>query len=127
MVVRPEGPVVSEDQVPRRVDGGVLVSVSEMVLGSEPFRVGCSLMLTAYSGSDGETLFSEFGGIVIEVVGSLWDDTRRRLEKDRIPFVELGHTVDEHLLEISLAEGSVQIPYEELVAAHRGHLPDLLR
>jgi len=83
--------------------GGLLVTLAEMMVGSLPFAVGCEIDLTEpLSGREKPDLclFSEFGGVVVEV------DSERTAEIVKIaagysaPSLSIGKTVDRPMMNV---------------------------
>jgi phosphoribosylformylglycinamidine synthase len=110
--------------------GGILVALSEMVLGSEPFGTGCDLDLTAIegvgqNGSDA-ILFSEFGGIVVEVSAGGRPQFESALRRYGAPFVELGKTVAGGGLRAKTAAGVLRLETAQLESAFNGNVAGLL-
>jgi phosphoribosylformylglycinamidine synthase II len=103
--------------------GGLLVTVAEMAIASEPFDIGASLDLR---GITDLACFSEMGGIIVEASEGSWDELRALLEKHGVPFLEVGSTVANAGVTVALADGTFSIAMDELRAAHVGRLAEIL-
>ena len=109
--------------------GGVLVSAAEMALASRPYNVGCELDFTEAlesSGSPVHHLFSEFGGILIEVGAGRWDDFCAALDADGVPYHCIGETLDGGALSVGTGAGRVEVAAGELESAVAGKVAGLL-
>ena len=95
--------------------GGMLVALSEMILASAPNPVGCRIEL-----DDATTLslFSEYGGIIIEVDEALWPEVEVVLEQQDVPYRELGETTDDGNLTLEAGNHSMTVSFDELKAAY---------
>jgi phosphoribosylformylglycinamidine synthase len=83
--------------------GGLLVSLAEMMAGSVPFDVGCEVDLTealAGRGNPDHFLFSEFGGVVVEVDEAKVDEFENIAAAQEAPLVALGRTVDRPMMNV---------------------------
>jgi phosphoribosylformylglycinamidine synthase len=103
--------------------GGLAVAIAEMVIESTPLDIGCDIRLEGHTSNDSPPahhLFSEYGGVIVEVASDLWARFREDLEGDRIDWMELGRTHERPALELRLADAMVEIPIDTLRAAHRG-------
>lgn len=104
--------------------GGVLVTVSEMMLQSAPSTIGCVLAFDREGLPIGTAsihpLFSEYGGIVVEVSAAAWDSFEKLLEQRGIKAAEMGRTSHSKKMEIHLVDGTVELSYEEIAAAYAG-------
>lgn len=113
--------------------GGVLVAVAEMILASRG-SAGAALCLEgplehAMGGRAGEVapwLFSEYGGVVVEVPEDRARDFASALGRLRVPHVELGRTTDSGGLEVTLPEGSFTVGGDDLARAHAGRIEEIL-
>ncbi|HEU4365392.1 MAG TPA: phosphoribosylformylglycinamidine synthase subunit PurL [Candidatus Krumholzibacteria bacterium] len=103
--------------------GGLLVTVAEMAIASEPFDIGASLDLR---GAGEPACFSEMGGVVAEVGEGSWDELRPLLEKHGVPFLELGQTVADAGVTAVMADGTFGAAMDELRTAHAGRLAEIL-
>jgi len=103
--------------------GGLLVTVAEMAVASEPFNIGAELEL---ADSEDLALFSEMGGVVIEAGDGSLDELMPLLQKHGIPCVEIGRTAADTGITAVTARGTVTIGMEELRTAHEGHLAEIL-
>ncbi len=103
--------------------GGLLVTVAEMAIASAPFDVGASLDLGTASIA---ACFSEMSGIVVEVGDESWGELKSLLEHHGLPFVEIGRTIEAAALTVKAAGASFTLTNDELRAAHRGRLPEIL-
>jgi phosphoribosylformylglycinamidine synthase len=103
--------------------GGVLVTVAEMVLSSDPYPVGAKLELADAGMAE---LFSELGGVVVEVPSDSVDAFTGLAGTLGAALTPLGKTTAAAGLEIMLSEGSIEIPVSELRSTHRGGLEAIL-
>ena len=103
--------------------GGLLVTVAEMAIASEPFDIGAALDLR---GAGEAACFSEMGGVVAEVGEGSWDELRPLLEKHGVPFLELGRTVADAGITAVLADGTFAAGMDDLRTAHAGRLAEIL-
>jgi phosphoribosylformylglycinamidine synthase len=104
--------------------GGLLVTVAEMVCASAPFDMGAALDLR---GLDDAALFSEMGGVVVEISDDSWDETRPLLEKHGVAFTEIGRTTaDTAALSVTTAAGNFTASMDELRTAQAGRLAEIL-
>jgi phosphoribosylformylglycinamidine synthase len=81
--------------------GGLLVTLAEMMLGSVPFEKGCRIDITnnmAPGDSPERYLFSEFGGIVVEIDPQHWPEFEKMLRENQTPWQPLGGATDEPVL-----------------------------
>jgi len=82
-------------------DGGILVSLAEMILGGEADgKIGISVNLDVDLAAS-KALFSESSGFVFEVLDSNVDDVKEIMEKYGIELFDLGKTTDESKLIIN--------------------------
>ncbi|NIM20340.1 MAG: phosphoribosylformylglycinamidine synthase subunit PurL [Candidatus Latescibacteria bacterium] len=103
--------------------GGLVVTVSEMMQGSDPFTVGCVLSLeSGFPGDAPEAhyLFSEYGGVVVEVPGRCWEEYRRVLERHGSTWFEIGQTNRSGGIEVRLPEGKIVLSADEMIRASKG-------
>jgi phosphoribosylformylglycinamidine synthase len=103
--------------------GGLAVAVAEMVIESAPFQIGCDIELSvrAAGGSDpARQLFSEYGGVIVEVPADLWERFRERLDRNRVEWTELGRTHERPVLGVVVAGESFEVSVEALRSSHRG-------
>jgi phosphoribosylformylglycinamidine (FGAM) synthase-like enzyme len=103
--------------------GGVLVTVAEMMLRSAPSTIGCVLSFDdgVPIGMDSALLlFGEYAGIVIEVAAGEWDAFSARLEQRGVDAAQIGQTTAADKLEIRLADGTVELTFDELTTACAG-------
>ena len=102
--------------------GGLLVTLAEMTVGSLPFAVGCAVDLSPSlpSGSrvDG-FLFSEFGGVVVEVDGTQWSDFETLVAEHGAPWTTLGETTPDGTLVVRWVGGGLEVSIAELDGARR--------
>jgi phosphoribosylformylglycinamidine synthase len=103
--------------------GGLLVTVSEMVLASSPFDVGATLELGSASAP---ACFSEMGGIVVEVGDASRDEFAAVLKQHGVPALEIGRTVEVASLTVEAAGGSFTVASDELRTAYTGRLAEIL-
>jgi phosphoribosylformylglycinamidine synthase II len=103
--------------------GGLAVAIAEMVIGSAPLDIGCDIRLGGHTSDDTRAvhhMFSEYGGVIIEVASDIWSRFREDLKGDRVDWMELGRTHERPVLELRLGEEQVEVPIEALRSAHRG-------
>jgi phosphoribosylformylglycinamidine synthase len=103
--------------------GGLAVAVAEMVIESAPLDIGCDIELNGRTANDSppaHRLFSEYGGVIVEVQADLWDRLRERLERVGVNWTALGRTHDRPVLGVRVAGESFEVPIEVLRSAHRG-------
>ncbi len=104
--------------------GGVLVTVCEMMLQSAPSTIGCTLAFDREGLSSGTAsvhpLFSEYGGIVVEVSATAWDAFEKLLGQRGIKAAGIGRTSQAEKMEIRLADGTIELSFEEIAAAYAG-------
>jgi len=103
--------------------GGLAVAVAEMAIESGPLDVGCEIRLDGHTSNVSPVahqLFSEFGGIVVEVSPDLWPRYRKDLEDVRVDWMELGRTHERPVLDLRIGGESVEVSIETLRSAHRG-------
>jgi phosphoribosylformylglycinamidine synthase len=102
--------------------GGLLVTLSEMMTGSAPFPVGCEIDLTSAIPAGARfdrCAFAEFGGIVAEVDAEIWDVFVRDLERRKTPWVDLGRTVQAPALSVRWSDGRLDVALSEADNARR--------
>jgi phosphoribosylformylglycinamidine synthase len=101
--------------------GGLAVTVSEMILAGGLSGVGCVLDVTdLVSDSPADPyLFSEYGGVVVEIDESRWREYRGTLEAQGARWYLLGRTTDTPRLEIRTAAGNIEVSLGEIRTAHR--------
>jgi hypothetical protein len=93
-----------------------------MMLRSAPLNIGCSVELSPDSGADTPVqhlLFSEYGGIVVEVDPAKWPAFEERLTKRGVPYDGLGQTTEDAKMSVSASADRFQITFDEADAAHR--------
>jgi phosphoribosylformylglycinamidine synthase len=102
--------------------GGLLVTLAEMMTASLPFALGCAVDLTdALTGTprvDGY-LFSEFGGVVVEVDAGRWSDFERLLSQHGARWLSLGETTEDAALIVHWQNGRVDVTLSEAEDARR--------
>ncbi len=109
--------------------GGILIAVAEMILGSAPFDVGADLDLTGVLNTDANIthqLFSELGGIIVEVPADLWDAFSALMDSFDISPLELGRTTEAPSLEVSATFGKMSSSLNELKTANAGNIESIL-
>jgi len=109
--------------------GGVLVTVAEMMLASAPYPVGCDLDLRACMDDpapDRSQLFSEFGGVVVEVSEEAWKGFASILRRHDTPYAVLGRTSKDTRLAAELPGGRLELSFADIELAHRGNIASLL-
>jgi phosphoribosylformylglycinamidine synthase len=104
--------------------GGLLVTVAEMVIASQPFDVGAALALGRVS--QAATCFSEMGGVVIEASEASWTELQALLKQHGVGWLEIGRTQADRRLDVELEGGSFGVEADELRAVHRGRLAEIL-
>jgi phosphoribosylformylglycinamidine synthase len=108
--------------------GGLLVTVSEMLMGSAPYQVGCRLELAGQLTGNASVvpqLVSENGGIVAEVAAAAWPELEQIIGEHGCPWVELGQTTGSDRLELILTGESLSIPAGRLLASFEAGCRDL--
>ena len=103
--------------------GGLLVTVSEMVIASSPFDIGAHLELGHATPAQ---CFSEMGGIVVEVSDASRQELAAVLKQFSVPYIEIGRTVESPALHVGAQAGSLTINIDELRTAHAGRLAEIL-
>ncbi|MDH4037574.1 MAG: phosphoribosylformylglycinamidine synthase subunit PurL [Candidatus Krumholzibacteria bacterium] len=103
--------------------GGLLVTVAEMAIASEPFDIGASLDLR---GASDLACFSEMGGVVIEAGEGSWEELKPLLDKHGVGYIEIGRTAADVGLKAALADGTFTATVNELRTAHTGRLAEIL-
>ena len=102
--------------------GGLLVTLAEMVVGSLPFAVGCTVDLTetlaGKSRVDGY-LFSEFGGVVVEIGADRWSGFERLLAQHDTPWVSLGETTGDGAMIVHWQNGRLDLTLSDAENAQR--------
>jgi len=109
--------------------GGLLVAVAEMWLKSGPAPVGVALDLReALAGPDpvAHRLFSEYGGIVVEITESSYEGMLALALEAGVPFYELGETTLGSPMSVNLPGGSFTVAFDEATVAHKGRIGELL-
>jgi phosphoribosylformylglycinamidine synthase len=104
--------------------GGLLITVSEMVIASAPFDVGAALELGGVSGA--APCFSEMGGVVVEVSEASWTELQALLKGHGVGWIEVGRTQADARLDVQLQGGAFAVDAQELRDAHRGKLAEIL-
>jgi len=99
--------------------GGLLVSLAEMVLGSAPFSVGCSIRIDDGGPTVENVLFGEYGGVLIEMDATGWPRLEGALRDRGVPWHELGETTERPSLTVRLPGEKIDVTFDELDAAHR--------
>lgn len=109
--------------------GGVIVTVAEMILASAPFRRGCELDMTATLDTSRSTisqLFSEYGGVVVEVAPDGWPEFESILKELGAPYRRIGVTTDEGPLVVGTPDGQFEVAFGELESAFIGEVGAIL-
>jgi phosphoribosylformylglycinamidine synthase len=109
--------------------GGILVTAAEMIVASHPYGVGCDLDFTPAidrSVAPAHQLFAEFGGIVVEVAGQAWSQFEKHLSGKGVPYLRLGETRDGGSMTAETGDGRLELSLDELTAARRGDVAELL-
>ena len=94
----------------------------EMMLGSKPFDVGCSIDVGDSIRGESPVasyLFSEYGGIVVEVDPASWRQYRGVVERNGAVWCELGETTDVTSLRLRAADERIEVSMEEIHRANR--------
>jgi phosphoribosylformylglycinamidine synthase II len=102
--------------------GGLLVTLAEMAAGSLPFPVGCAVDLSAALPPDSPPeayLFSELGGIVVEVSPEQWSEAERLLSRHGCPWTSLGVTTVDPSVVLRWAGGGFDVALAEIDTARR--------
>lgn len=106
--------------------GGILVTLAEMAVASGDLRIGCDLDLAPACRAAGldparpEPCFSEYGGIVVEIEASLYEEFTMIAERHAAPWHEIGRTVAGGGCAVRLPEGTEAIDREAIVRARSG-------
>jgi phosphoribosylformylglycinamidine synthase II len=104
--------------------GGLAVALAEMMMASAPFDLGCTIDLTGAlkgRGHPAPWVFSEYGGIVVEIARERWPAFERILEDRSVPWTHLGETCEHPRMELRLPDETVSLSIETARAAHRTH------
>ncbi|UCG51480.1 MAG: phosphoribosylformylglycinamidine synthase subunit PurL [Candidatus Latescibacterota bacterium] len=102
--------------------GGMLVTLAEMMLGSKPFGTGCTIDLKNTpmgEASRERALFTEFGGIVVEIDAKGWADFQTTLDQNNTPWHALGETTGDCSLSVRWNGGELDVSVEDLDTAYR--------
>jgi phosphoribosylformylglycinamidine synthase len=106
--------------------GGLAVTLAEMVIAAVAPVRGCEVDVTEALPRGrvaAPYLFSEYGGVVVEVDHALWPGLRGRLEKDAVQWIDLGRTIERAALILRLPGETVEWPADRLERAHGGEAP----
>jgi phosphoribosylformylglycinamidine synthase subunit PurL len=109
--------------------GGLLVGIADMLLGVQGTpRVGAELDLTPIAPglAPAACLFGEAPGFVLEVAPERMETVTWLLRERGVQAWDLGPTVPEPRLRVTLAGAGFELGLDRLAAAHRGALPALL-
>jgi len=111
--------------------GGVLVTAAEMMLASDPFRLGCELDFSKVldaAKAPAAQLFSEYGGLLVEVTRNDWSRFKGVLDAHGAPYSVLGRTVggSSPALLVAALGGSIEVVFAELARARAGRVHSLL-
>jgi phosphoribosylformylglycinamidine synthase len=109
--------------------GGILIAVAEMILAGRPRGVGCDLNFTSALESAVPAvhqLFSEFGGIVVEVARNRWPAFEKELVGGDVPYRRLGETNDGRVMTVEMGEIKTELSLDELASAQEGDVAGLL-
>ena len=102
--------------------GGLLITLGEMMLAGVPFSRGCHVDLTGQIPDGGQAaahLFSEFGGVVVEVDADRWPEFEKRLAADGTLWQPLGETTEDASLLIKWGGEEVNVTLADIDSAHR--------
>jgi phosphoribosylformylglycinamidine synthase len=102
--------------------GGILVALAEMMLAGAPTARGCDLDLTGLVPDEADAkpfLFSEYGGVVIEVEDGRWDDLERNLADSGVDALLLGETTEDATLVVEWGGENLSVAAAEIDSAHR--------
>ncbi|MDH3215536.1 MAG: AIR synthase-related protein, partial [Candidatus Krumholzibacteria bacterium] len=101
--------------------GGLLVTLAEMMMMSAPFDLGCIIGLEnlPHGRQVSPYLFSEYGGIVVEIDPAHWSRFRRELDDAGVHWLELGETSDSQELMVRLRGETIEVPLVDLRAANQ--------
>ncbi|MFH1755563.1 MAG: phosphoribosylformylglycinamidine synthase subunit PurL [Candidatus Latescibacterota bacterium] len=103
--------------------GGTLVTVCEMMLCSTPSVVGCALSFDGEFDADtplAHYLFSEYGGVVVEVVGHAWNEFANRLQQAGVGVSKIGRTCGDAKMQIRVKDKTIELSFDEIAAAYSG-------
>jgi phosphoribosylformylglycinamidine synthase len=109
--------------------GGVLITAAEMVLSSSPYGVGCDLDFSSVldeSKSVAHQLFSEFGGVLVEVAVDNWPSFEKSAKERGVPCRPLGETREGATLRVETSDGGFALSRDEMSAAREGSVAGLL-
>ncbi|MFQ5510717.1 MAG: phosphoribosylformylglycinamidine synthase subunit PurL [Candidatus Krumholzibacteriia bacterium] len=104
--------------------GGLLVTLSEMVMKSAPFDLGCRIDFGGGFGGDspaGAFLFSEYGGVVVEVDADKWPVFQDVLARNEAKWLDLGATTEDGRLRVILPGQTIDLSVGQLDDAYRVH------
>jgi phosphoribosylformylglycinamidine synthase len=101
--------------------GGLLVALAEMLIGAVAPARGCDVQLKDIlrGKATARCLFSEYGGIVVEVEAAQWGKVRSRLDRAGVSWLDLGRTTERPALRLDLPGRTVEWPADVLKKAHR--------
>jgi hypothetical protein len=71
-------------------------------------------------------LFSEFGGIVVEVARNRWPAFEKELVGGDVPYRRLGETNDGRVMTVEMGEIKTELSLDELASAQEGDVAGLL-
>ncbi|MCZ6766707.1 MAG: AIR synthase-related protein, partial [bacterium] len=97
--------------------GGLLVTLSEMMFESTPNDIGCDINAVSAGASTDVHVFSEYGGIVVEIPDSTFQAFKEMANKNGAPWHFLGRTTSESKLTVGLTDDELDVPLSELRAA----------
>lgn len=97
--------------------GGLLVTLSEMMLESTPNNIGCDIDAVSAGASSDAHVFSEYGGIVVEIHDGSYSAFDEVARNNGAICRVLGRTTSEPKLEVKLTDGVLDVQLSELQAA----------
>ena len=104
--------------------GGLLVTVAEMWLKSGG-KLGVTLDMREMIDPDvplAHQLFSEYGGIVVEVTESSYEGLLGMALNGGVPFYELGETTAGTSMSVKIPEGEFEVSFEDAAEANKGNI-----
>lgn len=96
--------------------GGVLVTIAEMMVMSAPALVGCRFAPDALPDREpaASYLFSEYGGVVVEVDSSKWPEFEKRLGETKVVWTALGETTESPTFSLRVPGQTAEVKMEKL-------------
>ena len=96
---------------------------------SGPAGAGAALDLSALldaSAPEAHQLFSEYGGVVVEIPGAGWEEAAKIVQRHGVPMLELGRTSGDGELEVRIPSGIITLSKEDLAELSRGNVEEIL-